>query len=104
MKADGSELRRLTDDPGHDFGAQWSPDGTGIAFVSDRDGDREIYVMNAADSSVQTRLTNSPGSDEAPRWSADGARITFVTDRDGGTHQYSMNADGTGQVRVEAVP
>ncbi len=46
----------------------WSPDGTKIAFNSDRDGNSEIYVMNA-DGSNPTRLTNNPDSDSNPSWS-----------------------------------
>jgi TolB protein len=38
-----------------------------IAFVSHRDGDEEIYVMNA-DGSNQTRLTNNPAQDGEPSW------------------------------------
>jgi dipeptidyl aminopeptidase/acylaminoacyl peptidase len=45
----------------------WSPDGTKIVFWSERDGDQEIYSMNA-DGSNPTRLTNSPGDDVAPDW------------------------------------
>ena len=41
---------------------------TKIAFTSDRDGNKEIYVMNA-DGGDQTRLTNNPDSDFAPAWS-----------------------------------
>jgi len=62
----------------------WSPDGSKIAFMSDRDGgDIEIYVMNA-DGSHQTRLTNSPGRDAHPSWSPDGKNIYFQSPRDGG--------------------
>jgi Tol biopolymer transport system component len=46
----------------------WSPDGTRIAFESERDGNLEIYVMNADGSGV-TRLTNDPASDSTPAWS-----------------------------------
>jgi hypothetical protein len=46
----------------------WSPDGEKIAFVSKRDVNQEIYVMNAADGSGQTRLTNNPSSDYLPDW------------------------------------
>jgi hypothetical protein len=42
---------------------------TKIAFTSDREGNQEIYVMNAADGSDQTRLTNDTGIDEFPDWS-----------------------------------
>ena len=50
----------------------WSPDGTQIAFVSDRDGNREIYVMNA-NGTGQTRLTNNPAADNNPDWQPIGA-------------------------------
>jgi TolB protein len=45
----------------------WSPDGKKIAFLSERDGNPEIYVINA-DGSAQTRLTNNPGEDGDPAW------------------------------------
>jgi hypothetical protein len=70
-----------------------------IAFVSDRDGNKEIYVMDA-DGSNQTRLTDSPAEDSGPAWSPDGARIAFVTDRDGNNEIYVMNADGSSQIRL----
>jgi Tol biopolymer transport system component len=73
--------------------------GGRIVFVSDRNGNDEIYVMNA-DGSNQTRLTNHPGYDIAPVWSPDGSRIAFVSDRDGNYEIYVMNADGSGQTRL----
>src|SRR2546422_583991 len=65
-----------------------------IAFVSDRDGNFEIYVMDA-DGSNQTRLTNNPARDGEPAWSPDGAKIVFVSQRDGNEEIYVMNADGS---------
>ncbi|HEX6744883.1 MAG TPA: hypothetical protein VF087_11720, partial [Solirubrobacteraceae bacterium] len=59
MRADGTHVRRLTDSPGLDEGPVWSPDGTKIAFSSDRDGQQEIYVMDA-DGSNPRRLTDNP--------------------------------------------
>ena len=53
-----------------------------IAFVSRRDGDTEIYVMNA-DGTGQTRLTNNATADWSPAWSSDGAKIAFTFVRDG---------------------
>ncbi len=70
-----------------------------IAFVSDRDGDPEIYVMNA-DGTGATRLTNSPGGDYHPAWSPDGRRIAFYSERDGNAEIYAMNADGTEVTRL----
>jgi Tol biopolymer transport system component len=68
MNADGSGLKRLTNNDASDRQPAWSPDGTKIAFNSERDGNREIYVMNA-DGSGLTRLTNNDASDWDPAWS-----------------------------------
>ena len=55
-----------------------SPDGTKIAFSSNRDGNPEIYVMNA-NGTNQTRLTNTGASDYTPAWSPDGTKIAFAS-------------------------
>ena len=70
-----------------------------IAFASQRDGNNEIYVMNA-DGTNQVRLTNNPANDESPTWSPDRSRIAFASQRDGNNEIYVMNADGTNQVRL----
>ena len=76
-------------------------DGTKLAFTSDRDVNREIYVMNAQDGSSQTRLTDNGASDEFPSWSPDGTKLAFTSDRDGNTEVYVMNAqDGSNQTRL----
>ena len=69
-----------------------------IVFVSTRDGNPEIYSVNA-DGTNLTRLTNNPANDDAPVWSPDGKRIAFASDRDGSWEIYVMNADGTNVVR-----
>ena len=76
---------------------------TKIAFHSNRDGNYEVYVMNA-DGSSQTRLTNNPAYDGDPAWSPDGSRITFQSNRDGNYEIYVMNADGSGQARLTTNP
>lgn len=68
MNPDGSEKRRLTNNPANDRSPSWSPNGKKIAFDSTRDGNRDIYVMNV-DGSEQKRLTNSPANDGSPSWS-----------------------------------
>jgi WD40 repeat protein len=74
-----------------------------IAFFSDRDGNREIYVMNA-DGSEQINLTNNPAADEAPVWSPDGTRIAFLSDRNGNREIYVMKADGSEQTNLTNHP
>jgi Tol biopolymer transport system component len=67
-----------------------------IAFVSSRDGNDEIYVMNA-DGSGQTRLTNNSVDDADPAWSPDGSRIAWISEQDGSDGDlWVMNADGSG--------
>ena len=89
----------LTNSPADDIFSSWSPDGRRIAFVSDRDGNREIYAVNADGSSL-TRLTDNQGSDDSPSWSPDGRRIAFVSDRDGDSDIYVVNADGSSLTRL----
>ena len=65
MNVDGSGQTRLTNNPAPDTAPAWPPDGAKIAFTSERDGNREIYVMKA-DGSVQTNLTNNRLGDWDP--------------------------------------
>jgi TolB protein len=83
MAPDGSRLRRLTDNQGHETTPAWSPDHTHIVFAAQRplnrdfDVDRDLFVMKADGTEVR-RLTNGPGQDWAPAWSPEGDRIAFV--------------------------
>jgi Tol biopolymer transport system component len=71
-----------------------------IAFVSDRDGNQEIYVINP-DGSGLTNLTQHPEKDFAPSWSPDGSRIAFRSHRgDGYYNLYLMDADGSNPTRL----
>ena len=75
----------------------------GIAFESERDGNREIYVVNY-DGTNPRNLTNNPAWDTDASWSPDGRKIAFSSDRDGNREIYLMNFDGTGQVRLTNNP
>ena len=70
-----------------------------VAFVSERDGNSEIYVINV-DGTGLLRLTDHAGVDADPAWSPDGKQIVFVSDRGGsGADLYTMDADGSNVVR-----
>ena len=77
----------------------WSPDGTQLAFTSNRDGQPELYAINA-DGSGLRRLTNHPGIDTSPTWSPQGHQLAFVSDRTGSPQLYVVGADGTGLRRL----
>ena len=90
----------LTDDKGKDHFPAWSPDGNQIAFSSSRDGNKDIYVMDA-DGSNQRRLTDHLADDEAPSWSPDGNQIAFLSSRENRNGDiYVMDADGSNQRRL----
>jgi WD40 repeat protein len=93
MRADGTDVRSLTKDPGRRIDPSWSPDGTQLAFQSDRDGDFEIYVLDVA-SGEERQVTNDPADDTSPAWSLDGTKLTFVSQRDAATHLYMIDAEG----------
>jgi len=105
MNPDGTGEVNLTNSPGIDTNPVWSPDGTKIAFASDRDGFPvllDIFVMNA-DGTNPINLTNSANTDAAPSWSPDGTKIVFHSFRDAATLQseiYVMDADGSNQTRL----
>ncbi len=72
-----------------------------IVFYSDRDGNQEIYVMNAADGSNQTRLTYNDVQDTGSTWAPNGTKIAFASAKEGNVEIYVMNAaDGSGQTRL----
>ena len=80
-----------------DIRPHWSPDGKKVVFNTNRDGNWEIYIMDA-DGSNQLNLTNNSSSDDLdPSWSPDGTKIAFVSRRDMNMEIYVMNADGSNQ-------
>jgi hypothetical protein len=83
------DLRQLTGDPADDMLPAWSPDGRSIAFVSTRDGNPEIYLMDT-DGGNQRRLTWNPAGDWRPAWLPDSRHLVFVSDRAGDNDIYEM--------------
>jgi len=94
MNPDGSGLVNLTNEPANDRDPSVSPDGSKIAFRTDRDGNDEIYIMNF-DGRDPTRFTNDPGLDSAPAWSSDGSAIVWTRASGGPPFIHIMNVDGT---------
>ena len=102
MGADGSAPTNLTgDSAAFDGQPAFSPDGTQIAFASDRGGDPDVFVMGA-DGSAPTNLTSdSAAPDLRPTFSPDGTRIAFDSSRDGGDFDvFAIGADGSGPTNL----
>ncbi|HET8946624.1 MAG TPA: protein kinase [Candidatus Polarisedimenticolia bacterium] len=75
-----TSVARLTHDLGVSEWPTWSPDGSSIAFASDRGGDFEIYVRRV-EGGQEINVTNDPGQDFQPSFSPDGETIAFVSTR-----------------------
>jgi len=81
------------------IGPEWSPDAARIAFSSTRDGNAEIYVIEADGSNLR-RPTHHPSDDVSPSWSPNGLEIAFASDRTGSPQIYIMDTDGLNQRRL----
>ena len=107
-RSDGSQAVNLTSDsPSNDAWPDFSPDGRRIVFRSARDGNQEIYLMNADGTGVR-RLTRHEATDTMPAFSSRGNRVAFTSQRDGDYEIYilQLDADGSpGQLeRITATP
>ena len=100
---DASVPKPLSNDPFVDDSPAWSPDGTQIAFTSDRTFDVEIFVMDADGGNVQ-QLTDNSGEDWQPDWSPDGQRIAFASQVSGDFEISVMDADGGNVQQLTASP
>src|SRR5712664_1513797 len=90
-----AQLTKLTPDTTSANDPAFSPDGSRIAFVSQRDGNAEIYVMNA-DGTGSARITNDPQPDGRPVFTPDGQSVVFHSARTAGKQQiWVVNLDGT---------
>ena len=96
---DDVELTRLTQHEEDDLAPAWSPDGDSIAFVTFRDGNGEIYIMES-DGSRQLRLTTNEADDLDPVWSPDGKQMAFVSHLYGPGEIFIMDDDGGNQRRL----
>ena len=88
----------ITSGPYDDEAPSWSPDGTRIAFVSrrgddpDRDGNSDIFVVDAAAGATPKALTTFAGPDQGqPQWSPDGRFIAYLQGDEPRFHAYEQN-------------
>jgi TolB protein len=81
------------------FQLAWSPNGDYIAYHSDHDGNKEVYVV-PADGGQAVNVSQSPWEDVFPRWSPDGEQLMFRSDRDSQDGIYWMRSDGSQQTRI----
>ena len=104
IDVEGKRLKNLTQLPGvGDWTPSWSPDSSKIVFGSRRDGNDEIYVMEA-DGRNPVNLTNHPSWDSSADWSPDGEKIVFFSHREGQSDIYVMDADGANVVNLTNHP
>lgn len=104
---EGTTPKRIVASPADDITPAWSPDGTHIAFVSERDGNREVYVCDA-DGSAQANLSKNAAMDIHPSWSRDGKRMLFSSNRGNASPDdydiWQMNADGSDPKQITRGP
>jgi Tol biopolymer transport system component len=89
-----NQPERLTRSDFDNYSPVWSPDGSQIAFVSDRGFAMSVFIMNADGSNLR-QITPDNVFDGAPQWSPDGKWLAFVSDRGGDTQVHVMRSDGT---------
>jgi Tol biopolymer transport system component len=94
MAANGSNVRRLTNHPAPDDSPAWSPDGSGIAYVSDRDDGEALWIVGV-DGKGLRRLTPERVRAFSPAWSPDGERIAFISGDDDNWDLFVIRSDGS---------
>ena len=73
----GGDAKRLTNDPANDDDIIWSPDGTKLVFMSDRENQPDVYTIDVKTKAI-TRLTNDADTEANPQWSPDGKWVSFA--------------------------
>ncbi len=100
MDLNGMNMNLLSiKDKSKDSSPTWSPDGRKILFISTRDGDSEVYTMNA-NGSDQVRLTHMPGAENYPNYSPDGTKIIFSYWNGTKSMLCIMQADGKNRIET----
>lgn len=87
-------VRRITNSPLTDTSPSWSPDGREIAFISDRNGPSDIYLMNPDGTNLRP-ITQDRSIEASPSWSSDSRHLIFVSNRSGSRNIYMIARDGS---------
>ncbi|HEX8856296.1 MAG TPA: GDSL-type esterase/lipase family protein [Thermoleophilaceae bacterium] len=106
MNADGQGQTNLTNNAAsiNDGSPAWSPDGTTLAFHSNRDGDFEVFTMPAIGGSATQRTSNT-ASDGEPAWAPNGTQLAFQSNRDGNNNDiFTMTSSGGSQTNRSSNP
>ncbi|MRT94213.1 S41 family peptidase [Ancylomarina sp. 16SWW S1-10-2] len=110
----GGEAIRLTTNSAYDYNAIWSPDGTTLAFASDRNGNFDIYLMSA-DGGTPKRLTTNSAKEIPSSFTPDGKSILFMAaladtyknamfPKSYLTELYSVSVDGGRETQIITTP
>ncbi|MBT8286066.1 MAG: DUF5050 domain-containing protein [Flavobacteriaceae bacterium] len=99
MKADGSEVTRITNKPGYDSGAVYSPDGNQIAFYGPEGDSFEIFVMDAEGKDIRN-ITRDTLDCYSPSWSPDGKWIAYTAGTGNNYDIYIINIENSEKRRL----
>ena len=88
MREKGGDANRVTDNPARDYDIVWKPDGSGLVFASDREGNYDLYFVESADPEEKqlsralafkiTRLTDDPADETNARFNPDGTKLAYI--------------------------
>lgn len=110
LNAGGNRVLNLSRNLANDWSPTWSPDGQTIAFVTSRDGNAELYLMQHCllatpnCSGDLLRLTFNPGNDSSPAWSPDGHSLAYETERNGRHDLYLIDVNNLQSLPLYATP
>lgn len=104
INLDNYEIQQLTKARDYSNTPSWSPDGQQIAFMSNRDGDWDIYIMNSDGTGMDENITKNTSSERFPSWSNDGKFIVYHSDRDGNNNLYLYNLETGEETRLTNKP
>lgn len=98
LPVSGGKPFRVTE-KGPSYWHGWSPDGKYLVYCAERNGDYDVYQIQAK-GGQETQLTKTAGLDDGPEYSPDGKHIYFNSTRTGTMQIWRMNPDGSNQEQI----